>query len=196
MTSVTTNRVRPGGLSGASIDQFEALFDVEAKFERAREELVRSENELARIDDERHQLTQSLVHLLAEAPAKTREYWQKMVRLPPEEVQQWRTAILADFARLLDVVCHTSASATQLARLGRPVAGADDLPAVETDLASFRDRVLSRWNTLDDLHQLIVDTIELPEWVLNGPTPAHLRPPQSWWEAEDDDPFQPLPDQP
>ncbi len=136
-----------------------------------------------------------LAHALS-LPTEARAYWQKLIRSPADELHASRSTVVGEFDQLLTHANMTAEALPALATLaGRVVPDLDRLPDARRELSQFIEMVVTRWKTEDDLHRLIVETIELPEWVTEGPVPAHFRPPQSWWDAVDDDPFQPLPDE-
>jgi hypothetical protein len=145
-------------------------------------------------DTEFVRLAQASLDQALRLPADTRRFWQQLVRLPPDVLHDHRERVRA----ALDEVLRSTRHTPEIVRLagdlrGGPLPGAGDLPAARAELARFVESILTRWKSRDDLVQLMIDTIELPAWVTSDTTPEHLRPPQSWWDDEDDDPLQPRP---
>ena len=159
--------------------------------ETPKAELVRLPGEL-RLATERLEVARQAVAESVTMPARLRQVWQALIRLPAEELHLNRDVVRAKFDEWLEMAAMTAEVLPHaIALAGGTLKGADQVPIARQELARFVEMILSRWKTLDDLCELIVDTIELPEWVTKGTTPAHLRPPQWWIDDLDDDPLKP-----
>ncbi len=157
-------------------------------------ELRRLPGELRRAA-ERLELTRMAIADTLSMPARLRQIWQLLLQLQPDELHAHRDEVRAMFDDWLGVAAMTAEVLPHAEPLaGGPLPGADQVPAARQELARFAETILTRWKSRDDLVQLMIDTIELPEWVLKGPNPPGVGFPQHWIDDVDDDPFQPLPD--
>ena len=71
-------------------------------------------------------------------------------------------------------------------RLGGPPAEADRLAAVRADIQRLHDGLFPRWQSEDDLDDILVDLLSIPNERLIAL--AQGSPPPVWWWADDDDP--------
>ena len=183
MSSAVLNEVLTAERPGLSLDDFESAIDSLTAAERRRDDLI-------------YKVRRLLDFVLA-LPGDLRRRWQEGLRSPSTELHQqrptWFQAVDGSLW-FLNYAESLMPAATTLA--GSPLPGADKLAGARAELEHFAEKLRSRWTSLEELEELMASTFELPEWVLTGPIPPHLRPPQSWWEDEDDDPFAPLPDAP
>jgi hypothetical protein len=183
MSSVVLDEVMASKSPGLSLGDFESIVDELAALERRKAEML----EAAR----------RVISTVLTAPTVAQQLWQGLARVPSQEVHSEREQVERTFRSLVDAAAECEQLlpvATKIA--GEPLPGSDRVSAVRAELTQFVDMILSRWTSLEDLEQLIVDTIELPEWVTKGPNPPGVGIPQHWIDDVDDDPFRPLPDAP
>ena len=143
---------------------------------------------------ERH--ARGLVLRTAEEPARLWEVWSRLCELAVvgglDVLAPRREQLASSLALKEDMVRRGLDLAGRLERLlGHPLEGADKLPPAAEQLRLFRTEILDRWQSTDDLAEMLIERISLPEDRLKALAAAYPPPPR--WYEEDFDPFTPDP---
>jgi hypothetical protein len=140
------------------------------------------------------QHAQALLQHMLDSPARLWRMWTELCDLAIatglEGLHRCREKIAAGHALKEELVQHGSDLARRIEKLlGGPLEGVDRLPAASEELRRFKTTVLDRWQSLDDLAEMLIEKIHLPAEHLKL-LAKHYPPPPSWYE-EDFDPFTP-----
>lgn len=126
---------------------------------------------------------------LLDTPERMRGDWDRLCREVArtgqiEDLHAGRKEYLAVYENYLKILTDF---ADLMATVGSPLAG--DFRRATDDLRRLRDEIFSRWVSQDDLEQILLDKLSLPNSVLIELAREHP-PPQSWYD-ETGNPFVP-----
>ncbi len=158
------------------------------------EQIASSEGLSDRLKRTVEQHAQSLIQRTLDEPARLEETWARLCELAIaaglEVLHPRRDQIAENFAVKAEMVRRGIDLASRMELLlGHPLDGADRLRGAAEQLQQFKVSVLDRWQSPDDLAEMLIEKIHLPIEYLDA-LAAKNPPPQSWYD-EDFDPFTP-----
>lgn len=137
--------------------------------------------------------TELFTHRVRVAADELKAHWDRACRAAAEnrtvaDLHAVRDEYEALLSRQLRLCREHLAAAEQHRRVFGPnPTGADDLAAAARELQALYDELFPRWQTLDDLYEIILAKYSLRAEQLEA-FAAKNRPPASWYD-ETDDPF-------
>lgn len=133
-------------------------------------------------------LVRELVSSVRLFPEEMRDRWQHLCQIGmagrAEEVHAQRETLRQQFQVRLDFVGSALRVASACAGLGGgDVTGETDLREVSRQLETLRDEIFSRWETLEDLEDLLAARFPLPAAKLEALGERH-QPATAWYNQE------------
>jgi hypothetical protein len=134
-------------------------------------------------------LAEAFVALALGFAARLRPCWEEYQRAgwagQANRVHALRGGLLRTFEARLRYLAEAIRLASVAADLtGRPVPGSERLSGAIQALEALKNEVFGRWNTLEDLEQILVETHPLSAERFDS-LARHYRAPQAWYEQED-----------
>jgi len=138
-------------------------------------------------------LAQTVADQAARLPAMTRSTWENLCQTgmagKTEQVHALRSWLAQQVKRRLEMIRQAQAIAERAnAFAGTALTGLPDLERARTDLEVFQREVLSRWQTLENLEDLLAEMYPLSNARLNA-VRSTMPPTYPQWYAEDSKPF-------